>query len=51
MHENKKKCTKEKEEEENFLIDECLCINAYHSCYYNLIRQESKTMQNKQMKI
>ena len=35
-----------KEEEEKFIIDECLCINVHHSYHYNLIIEESKTMQN-----
>ena len=29
----RKKHIKKKDEEENFLIDECSCINACHSCY------------------
>ena len=36
---------KEKEEKENFLIDEYLRINACHICHYNLIREESKILQ------
>ena len=36
---------KEKEEEEKLLIEEHLCINACHTCYWNLISEESKTIQ------
>ena len=35
---------KEKEEEEKFLIDECLGIDTHHSHYWNLIQEESNTM-------
>ena len=48
----KEKQMKEKEEQEKLFIDEHFCVNAWHSCYDNLIREErEKTEKGKNLEI
>ena len=41
---------KEKVAEEKSCIENCLCANAYHSCYDNLIREERKNVEKENIK-
>ena len=48
----KERQMKEKEEQEKLFIDEHFCVNAWHSCYDNLIREErEKTEKGKNLEI
>ena len=49
LRENKK-LIKIKEEEEKLLMDECLCSNAHHYCFFNSIQEEGRTQIKKQSK-